>query len=85
MPVWATITTSAMGAASRAARKPPGFGASTLVIASARSAIRCMPSFCRRSIARSRRRGVKLPPSGKITKASFSSSPVARSAICRST
>ena len=40
------------------------------------------PSLCSRSIARSRRRGVKLPPSGKITKASFSSRPVASSAIC---
>ena len=81
MPVCATSTTSAAGAASRAARKPPGRGASTLVIASARSAIRCMPSLRSRSIPRSRRRGVKLPPSGKITNASFSSSPVASSAI----
>ena len=32
-------------------------------------------------MARSRRPGVKLPPSGKITKASLASSPVARSAI----
>ena len=36
-PVWATSTTSASGAASSAARKPPGRGASTLVIASARA------------------------------------------------
>ena len=33
---------------------------------------------------RRRRSGVKLPPSGKITNASFSSSPRARSAICDS-
>ena len=85
MPVWATSTTSASGAASNAARKPPGRGASTLVIASARSAIRCMPSLCSRSIPRSRRRAVKLPPSGKITNASFSSRPVASSAIWSST
>ena len=75
MPVWATSTTSASGAASSAARTPPGRGASTLVIASARSAIRCMPSLCSRSIPRSRRPAVKLPPSGKITNASFSSRP----------
>ncbi len=72
-PVCATRSTSASGAASRAASTPPGRGARTLIISSARSAIRCSPSLLSRLIERSRRRGVKLPPSGKITNASFSS------------
>ena len=80
-PVCATRTTSASGAASRAAMNPPGRGASTLVIPSARSAIRSSPSLRSRSIARCRRRGVKLPPSGKITNASFSSRSRASSPI----
>ena len=44
-PVCATSTTSASGAASRAASSPPGRGASTWIIASARNAIRSRPSF----------------------------------------
>ena len=83
-PVCATRTTSASGAASSAARNPPGRGASTLVIGSARSAILSRPSLRSRSMPRLRRPAVKLPPSGKITNASFSSRPVARSAICSS-
>ena len=43
------------------------------------SAIPCSPSLSSRLIARSRRSGVKLPPSGKITNASFSSRLRARS------
>ena len=53
----ATRTTSASGAASRAARNPPGRGASTLVICSARSAIRSRPSLRSRAMARRRARG----------------------------
>ena len=83
-PVCATITTSASGAASSAARNPPGRGASTWVIRSARPAMGCRPSLCSRAIARSRRAGVKLPPSGKITNASLVSSPAARAPICDS-
>ena len=44
-PVCATSTTSASGAASSAASTPPGRGASTLVIASARTAIRSQPEL----------------------------------------
>ena len=54
-PVCATRTTSASGAASRAAMNPPGRGASTLVIASARSAILSRPSLRSRSMPRVRR------------------------------
>ncbi len=82
IPVCATSRTSASGAASSAASRPPGFGASTCFIRSARRAIRSMPSRRSRVIARARRFGVKLPPSGKITNASFSSRLRARSAIC---
>ncbi len=74
-PVWATSTTSASGAPSSAAMMPPGRGASTLVICSARCAILSRPSLRSRWIPRSRRLGVKLPPSGKITNASLSSRP----------
>ena len=80
-PVCATSTTSASGAASSAASSPPGRGASTWVIRSARRAIRSSPSLRSRSMPRRRRSGVKLPPSGKITNASFSSRSRARSAI----
>ena len=83
-PVWATISTSASGAASSAASTPPGRGASTWVISSARTAIRSRPSLRSRAMARSRRAGVKLPPSGKITNASLASRPVASAAICDS-
>ena len=50
-----------------------------------RRAIRSMPSLWSRSIARCLRAGVKLPPSGKITNASFSSRPRASSVMWRST
>ena len=82
--MWPTISTSASGAASSAASTPPGRGASTWVISSARRAIRSRPSLRSRAMAFSRRPAVKLPPSGKITNASFWSRPVARAAICDS-
>ena len=68
----ATSTTSASGAASSAARNPPGRGASTLVICSARGG----HPLAGRACAAGRwpgpaALGVKLPPSGKITNASF--------------
>ena len=61
----ATRTTSASGAASSAARKPPGRGASTFVIASARCAIRSRPSLRSRAIARSRRCGGEVAALGE--------------------
>ena len=79
--MWATISTSASGAASSAASTPPGRGARTWTISSARTAIRSRPSLRSLAIARSRRAAVKLPPSGKITKASLWSRPVASDAI----
>jgi hypothetical protein len=62
--VCATSTTSASGAASRAARKPPGRGASTLRHRLGALAIAPCPA-CAAVDARCRRCGVKLPPSGR--------------------
>ena len=84
-PVCATRTTSASGAASSAARKPPGPRRQHVGHRSARVGHPVAGRACAagRSPARAAR-GVKLPPSGKITNASFSSRPVASAAICAS-
>ena len=80
-PVWATKITSAVGAASIAARAPPGLGGSrcSMALALAASSARRRSSSIR--MARSRRRGVKLPPSGKITRAPVGPSPAASRSI----
>ena len=84
-PVWATKITSAVGAASIAARAPPGLGGSrcSMALALAASSARRRSSSSR--MARSRRRGVKLPPSGKITRAPVGPRPAASRSISRMT
>ena len=84
-PACATQTTSASGAAVSAAATPPGCGGSTWRIASERRAASSRPRARNRAMPAARRRSVKLPPSGKITKASSPSSAVASAPIWRST
>ena len=69
-PVWATTTTARSGFALSAACTPPGRGGIRCTIRSARRAASWRPASRSRSIARRRRRGVTLPPSGKIRIAS---------------